>query len=146
MVRVTCSSGYPSLSQPLVCLRWGFLIPLIALSLDGVFRGCFAVDFSPFLPFRWLVLPCYNARYDFLPVQVSLYTIPKGEFHISHDASLHTILSNFRTHVMLSVQQGRDSWTAVESDLLSFADKTFFTFALSIYLRFSFYYSKYISC
>ena len=36
--------------------RWGFLIPLIALSLDGVFRGCFAVDFSPFLPFRWLVL------------------------------------------------------------------------------------------
>ena len=32
-----------------------------------------------------------------------------GEFHISHDASLHTILSSFRTHVMLSVQQGRDS-------------------------------------
>ena len=56
MVRVTCSSGYPSLSQPLVCLRWGFLTPLIALSLDGVFRGCFAVDFSPFLPFRWLGL------------------------------------------------------------------------------------------
>lgn len=37
---------------------------------------------------------------------------PKGEFHISHDASLHTILSSFRTHVMVSVQQGRDSWTA----------------------------------
>ena len=32
-----------------------------------------------------------------------------GNFHISHDASLHTILSSFRTHVMLSVQQGRDS-------------------------------------
>ena len=44
--RITCSSGYPSLRQPLVCLRWGCLIPLIALSLDGVFRGCFAVDFS----------------------------------------------------------------------------------------------------
>ena len=33
----------------------------------------------------------------------------RGEFHISHDASLHTILSSFRTHVILSVQQGRDS-------------------------------------
>ena len=33
----------------------------------------------------------------------------RGEFHISHDASLHTILSGFRTHVILSVQQGRDS-------------------------------------
>ena len=41
----------------------------------------------------------------------------RGEFYISHDASLHFILSSFRTHVMLSVQQGRDSWTAVESDL-----------------------------
>ena len=28
----------------------------------------------------------------------------KGEFHISHDASLQTILSSFRTHVILSVQ------------------------------------------
>ena len=27
----------------------------------------------------------------------------RGEFHISHDASLHTILSSFRTHVILSV-------------------------------------------
>ena len=26
-----------------------------------------------------------------------------GEFHISHDASLHTILSSFRMHVILSV-------------------------------------------
>ena len=33
----------------------------------------------------------------------------RGKFHISHDASLHTILSSFRTHVILSVQQGRDS-------------------------------------
>ena len=41
----------------------------------------------------------------------------RGEFHISHDASLYTILSSFRTHVMLSLQHGRDSWTAVESDL-----------------------------
>ena len=32
-----------------------------------------------------------------------------GGFHISHDASLHTILSSFQTHVTLSVQQGRDS-------------------------------------
>ena len=31
----------------------------------------------------------------------------RGEFHISHDASLHTILSSFRTHLMLSVQQGQ---------------------------------------
>ena len=28
----------------------------------------------------------------------------RGEFHISHDASLQTILSSFRTHVILSVQ------------------------------------------
>ena len=54
--RITSSSGYPSLRQPLVCLRRGCLMPLIAPSLDEVFRGCFAVDFSPFLPFRWLVL------------------------------------------------------------------------------------------
>ena len=40
----------------------------------------------------------------------------RGEFHISHDASLHTILSSFRTHVILSVQQGRGSWTTMESD------------------------------
>ena len=33
----------------------------------------------------------------------------RGEFHISHDASLRTILSSFRTHVILSVQQGRYS-------------------------------------
>ena len=61
------------------------LIPLIAMSLDGVFRGFFAVDFSPFLPFRYLVFalvflfvglaPRYKARYDFLPDQISLYTI-----------------------------------------------------------------------
>ena len=31
----------------------------------------------------------------------------RGEFHISHNASLHTILSSFQTHVMLSVQQGQ---------------------------------------
>ena len=27
----------------------------------------------------------------------------RGEFHVSHDASLHTILSSLRTHVILSV-------------------------------------------
>ena len=33
------------------------------------------------------------------------YGLPeRGEFHISHDASLQTILSSFRTHVILSVQ------------------------------------------
>ena len=41
-----------SQSQPLVCLRRGCLILLIARSLDGVFRDCFAFDFSTFLPFR----------------------------------------------------------------------------------------------
>ena len=34
-----------------------------------------------------------------------IHTYKGGEFHISHDASLHTILSSFRTHVILSVQQ-----------------------------------------
>ena len=51
-----------------------------------------------------------------IPLQYSLYSdvsVPKivhydwldqmGEFHISHDASLHTILPSFRTHVILSV-------------------------------------------
>ena len=33
----------------------------------------------------------------------------RGGFQISHDASLHTILSSFGTHVILSVQHGRDS-------------------------------------
>jgi len=41
--------------------------------------------------------------------ELSLCPEQSGEFHISHDASLHTILSSFRTHVILSVQQGRDS-------------------------------------
>ena len=62
-----------------------------------------------------------------------------GELHISHDASLHTILSSFRTHVILSVLQGRDSWTTIKSDV---CDETFCTFAVSIFLRFSFYYSN----
>ena len=70
----------------------------------------------------------------------------RGEFHISHDATLHTILLSFRTRMMLSVQQERDSRTAVEIKATCFADKTFCTFAVSIYLRFSFYHSKYISC
>ena len=56
---ITCSSGFPFQSQPLVCLRRGCLISLIALSLDGAFPSCFAVDFSPFLPFSWLVLPSF---------------------------------------------------------------------------------------
>ena len=38
----------------------------------------------------------------------NLYLTLRREFHISHDASLHTILS---------VQLGRDGWTTVESDL-----------------------------
>ena len=79
MVRVTCSSGYPSLSQPLVRLRWGFLIPLIALSLDGVFRGCFAVDFSPFLPFRWLVLPLSFSFVSLAQLQRSLRFPPSSD-------------------------------------------------------------------
>ena len=40
-----------------------------------------------------------------------------GEFNISHYASLHAILSSFRTHVILSVQQGCVSWTTLESDV-----------------------------
>ena len=45
---------------------------------------------------------------------LSLFTVnERGEFHISHDASLHTILSSFRRHVLLSVQQGRDSLACV---------------------------------
>ena len=38
-----------------------------------------------------------------------LVHVQRGEFHISYDASLHTMLSSFRTHLILSVQQGRDS-------------------------------------
>ena len=46
---------------------WGFLIPLIALSLDGVFRACFAVGFSPFYIRFHLVGPfrcpfCFRPR------------------------------------------------------------------------------------
>ena len=46
------------------------------------------------------------------PLHQFLGTVPKLRtvciFHISHDASLHTIFSSFRTHVILSVQQGLD--------------------------------------
>ena len=65
-----------------------------------------------------------------------------GEFHISHDASLHTILSSFRTNVILSVQQ--DATVDQQWKVTCFADETFCTFAVWIFLRFSFYYSKYI--
>ena len=37
IVRVTCSSSYPSLSQLLVCLRWGCLIP--GRGISGLLRG-----------------------------------------------------------------------------------------------------------
>ena len=38
------------------------------------------------------------------PFAVQIYRrCKKGEFRISHDASLHTILSSFRNHVILSV-------------------------------------------
>ena len=40
----------------------------------------------------------------------------------------------------------RDATVEQRWKATSFADKTFCTFAVSIYLRFSFYYSKYISC
>ena len=43
----------------------------------------------------------------------------KGVFHISHDASLHTILSSFRTHVILSV---RFVLTCVDKALHGFTD------------------------
>ena len=36
-------------------------------------------------------------------IYINLLFTQRGEFHISHDASLHTILSSFRTHVILSV-------------------------------------------
>ena len=53
--------------SPLARLRWGFLIPLNALSLDGVFRACFAVGFSPFYIRFHLVGPfrcpfCFRPR------------------------------------------------------------------------------------
>ena len=53
--------------------------------------------------------PIFRAKTDFFDYIVELNSNQRGEFHISHDASLHTILSSFRTHVMLSFQQGRDS-------------------------------------
>ena len=45
-----------------------------------------------------------------------------------------------------SYQFNRDATVEQRWKATSFADKTFCTFAVSIYLRFSFYYSKYISC
>ena len=43
-------------------------------------------------------------------------------------------------------QFNRDVTIEQQCKATCFADKTFCTFAVSIYLRFSFYYSKYISC
>ena len=45
-----------------------------------------------------------------------------------------------------SHQFDRDATVEQRWKATCFADKTFCTFAVSIYLRFSFYYSKYISC
>ena len=69
---------------------------------------------------------CAQFGYVLLPGRITMkYDLPQGsinfykggEFQISHDASLHAILSSFRTHVILSVQQARDAtveqrWTA----------------------------------
>ena len=59
----------------------GCLIPLIALSLDGVFRGCFAVSFSPFLSllfssaFRFVV---FLRRHPFISFLEFLFSLSSG--------------------------------------------------------------------
>ena len=57
-------------------------------------------------------------------------------FILYYQASERTWCYQFNRDVTVEQQ-----WKAT-----CFADKTFCTFAVSIYLRFSFYYSKYISC
>ena len=127
MVRVTCSSGYPSLSRPLVCLRWGCLIPLIALSLDGVFRGCFAVDFSPFLPFRWLVLPFSFFICKPRPV-TTLVTI--SSLLVTFRVALHYVCPEnyhvFFCHVTLLLNS--NSWMELDSRLVEICRDSFALF------------------
>ena len=83
----------------------------------------------------------------FCPLSQHSYgiVIVGGKFHISHDASLHTILSSFRTHV-ISVRKGRDSWPTLESDVFRRRELlylccvdlfTIFVFLFQIYLLLS---------
>ena len=45
----------------------------------------------------------HGGRLNLILLRRSPTIVQRGEFHISHDASLHTVLSSFRTHVILSV-------------------------------------------
>ena len=61
--------------------RRGCLIPLIALSLDGVFRGFFAVGFSPFLLFLFssaFRLVVFLRRHPFISFLEFLFSLSSG--------------------------------------------------------------------
>ena len=76
-------------------------------------------------------------EYGLLPAKGGNFIYPMmHRFILYYQASEHTWSYQFNRDV--TVEQ---RWKAT-----CFADKTFCTFAVSIYLRFSFYYSKYNSC
>ena len=90
---------------------------------------------------HYLLLPITHHHYPSLHIT----THHKGgnfiypmmhRFILYYQASERTWCYQFNRDVTVEQQ-----WKAT-----CFADKTFCTFAVSIYLRFSFYYSKYISC
>ena len=82
LICVCVTSLFYESSYSVICVyvtNVACLIPLIAMSLDGVFRGGFAVDFSPFLPFCYLVLPSIFICRPRAPLQGSLRFPPGSD-------------------------------------------------------------------
>ena len=63
--------------------------------------------------------------------------VAKAGISHPHDASLHTILSGFRTHVILQFK--REATVEQHWKATCFAGETFCAFAVLIFLRFSFW-------
>ena len=73
------------------CLIGSFSLRCVSTSFSRFARRISTISHSP------------NLCFPSFEVKIFQLTSKGGGFHISHDASLHTILPSFRTHVILSV-------------------------------------------
>ena len=89
----------------------------------------------------------FDLTFDFEPETFNTGTLglPKGGNFIY--PMMHRFILYYQASERTwSDQFNRDATVEQRWKVTCVADKTFCTFAVSIYLRFSFYYSKYISC
>ena len=98
-------------------LPWGFRFcrEVFGFAVTVVGHRITYSGLCPWLQRMRLSIECSPEIFSAVWLTSELYDYPKrrrGEFHKSHAASLHTMLSSFRTHVILSVQQ---QWNAKAS-------------------------------